>query len=97
MEVKVYGENLDVTQAMHEHAVKHLDKFKKMMHDCNIEIRLSSKEHNAFKAKMNLHYKGHDLHVEKEGHDMYKVISEARETMLKNAHNLKEKMGNKHI
>lgn len=91
MEIKVYGEHLEITPAMQEHAEKHLDKFKKMMHDCSIEIRLSS-DNNKHKAKFNLHYHGHDLHVEKTGDDMYNVITQARETLLKNAKGLKEKI-----
>lgn len=75
MDIKIYGENVEITPAMQEHIYKKFEKFNSLVGSGAVNVRLKIDEQKNSVAKLDVHYNGKDLHLDAKDKDMYTSIT----------------------
>lgn len=76
MDIKIYGENVEVTPAIEEHIHKKCKKFTSMVGSSAVNIRLKIDEQKNSVVKLDVHYNGHNYHIKSQEKDMYASITD---------------------
>lgn len=89
MNIKIYGENVEVTAAMKEHVDKKMVKLNRFLDASTlIEVRLKLDEQKNSISKIDFLHKGEAVHLNNKDKDMYKSITELvnkTQTFMSNA------------
>lgn len=75
MDIKIYGENIEVTPAIEEHIHKKCKKFTSMVSAVTVRLKIDEQKNSI--AKLDLHHNGHDYHISSNQKDMYASITGA--------------------
>lgn len=92
MKINIFGENIDITEAIKDKINSKAEHLKVPDTTSHLEIRLKAFK-NTNKASAQLHFKGHDIHIEKNGDDMYILIDELLKALQRDIIKKKEKLG----
>lgn len=76
MDIKIYGENVEVTRAIEEHIHKKCKKFTSIVGTNAVSVRLKIDEQKNSVAKLDVHYNGNDYHLKSQEKDMYASITD---------------------
>lgn len=90
MKIQIYGENIEVTNPLEEHIkskFNHIVSFDSLQ---KIEVRIKNQKKEN-EANVNLHYKGHDVHITSKDVDMYNAINKLADKTQREIMKLKEK------
>ncbi len=91
MNIRVKTTNLSVSAIANEYVNKRLDKLSSLLgHDpafqCDVELARTTEHHqkgDVYRAEIRLVGKGLDLYAAAEGSDLYTVVDEARDEMVR--------------
>lgn len=76
MNITIYGENLEVTDAIKEHVHKKCQKFNQLIGNSSVEIRLKLDEQKMAISKIDLSHNGENIHINSKDKDMYSSITD---------------------
>ena len=96
MQLKITGHQLDVTEALKEHATEKMQKLERHFdHVTNVHLILEI-EKNQHKAEASVHVSGADLFAESKHEDMYAAIDGLVDKLDRQILKHKEKMKDHH-
>ncbi len=90
MDIKVYGENVEVTLAIKEHVIEKVSHLKLPEKVANIEVRLNHVKTTNI-AKININCLGQNIHIEEKDDDLYAAIDKLIHRTQRNLVKFKEK------
>lgn len=93
MDIQIYGENVTISEELKEHANQKCQKFKSLVGNSVIKLRVKVDEHKQPLVKLDVHLNGHDYHVDGHGKNIKSSITEVvnKTHILLHSKNKKEK------
>lgn len=89
MDIQIYGENLEVTEAINSHIHKKCSKFKNTLTAVNVRLKLDESKHAI--TKIDVNHNGQHHHITATQKDMYASITEAINKTQQILHKIKSK------
>jgi len=98
MNINIKATNVELTSEIKEYVNKKVDSIEKFLKDQNAQVQVEvakttnhHKNGDVYKAEIDITSKGKKFFVESEMEDLYSAIDEARETMVRELTQVKDR------